>query len=101
MANRNKVVVKSDGTSEVIELTDDEETALDAQEKAWTDAKPSRAFDALRNKRDKLLSETDWWGASDQTMSDAQKKYRSDLRDLPAQYDNSSILGDITWPSKP
>ena len=84
-----------------IEMSNDEMAARVAEEKVWEDAKPSRGFSALRQERDRLLAECDWWGASDQTMSDAQKKYRSDLRDLPAQYDNSSILGEITFPSKP
>ena len=47
------------------------------------------------------LIETDFYALSDVTITDAMKKYRSDLRDLPAQYDNSSVLGDITWPSRP
>jgi len=84
-----------------IPLTDEQEAARDAEEAKWESGKPARGFTGLRSERDRLLAETDWWGASDQTMSDAQKKYRSDLRDLPAQYDNSSVLGEITWPSKP
>ncbi|HAE75304.1 MAG TPA: hypothetical protein DCG52_02810 [Alphaproteobacteria bacterium] len=34
-------------------------------------------------------------------MSDDMTAYRKALRDLPASYDNSSVVGDITWPSKP
>ena len=30
-------------------------------------------------------------------MSDAQKKYRQDLRDIPTQSD----VDNITWPTKP
>ena len=96
MANYMKNV---DGVD--IEMTDEEHAARVAEEKAWSDAAPARAFSGLRNERDQKLAETDWWGASDQTMSDDQKKYRSDLRDLPSKYDNSSVVGDITWPSKP
>ena len=84
-----------------IEMTDEEHAARVAEEKVWSDAAPARAFSGLRQERDQKLAETDWWGASDQTMSDDQKKYRSDLRDLPSKYDNSSVVGDITWPSKP
>ena len=52
----------------------------------------------IRTKRDKLLTETDWWGASDNTMSDAMTAYRKALRDYPATWtsDNSSA-----WPTKP
>ena len=87
---------------ERIQLTQDEEDQRDAEEKAWEDAKPSRAFKALRIKRDRLLAETDYFALSDVTMSDDMTAYRKALRDLPAQYDNSSILSDeITWPVKP
>jgi len=87
---------------EKVMFTQAQEDQRDAEEAAVEAARPAVAFKALRQVRDEKLQETDWWGASDQTMSDAQKKYRSDLRDLPAQYDNSSILsGEITWPSKP
>ena len=51
----------------------------------------------LREQRNILLAETDWWAASDKTMSDAQTAYRKALRDLPTQSD----VDDITWPDKP
>ena len=51
----------------------------------------------IRSQRDMLLRECDWWASSDLTMSDAQKKYRQDLRDIPSQSD----VDNITWPSKP
>ncbi len=54
----------------------------------------------LREERDRRLAETDWWASSDLTMSDAQKKYRTDLRDVPAQ-DGVTGLDDVTWPTKP
>ena len=57
----------------------------------------ARTMADIRQKRDNLLVETDWWGASDNTMTDAQTAYRSALRDVPAQSD----LNNITWPTKP
>ena len=86
---------------EKVMFTADEETARDAEEKAWEDEKPVRAFAGLRAERDRKLEETDFYSLSDVTMSDEMKTYRQALRDLPAQYDNSSVVGDITWPSKP
>ncbi len=38
----------------------------------------------LRHLRDEKLKETDYWALSDRSITDAQKKYRQDLRDLPA-----------------
>ena len=84
-----------------IQFTAEEETARDAEEKAWTDNQLNRDLKMLREKRNVLLAETDWWGASDNTMTDAQKKYRQDLRDLPSGLDTVEKVEDVTWPTKP
>ena len=55
----------------------------------------------LRVQRNSLLAETDWWGASDNTMTDAQKKYRQDLRDLTTGLDTVEKVNSVTWPTKP
>ena len=55
----------------------------------------------LREKRNSLLAETDWWGASDNTMTDAQKKYRQDLRDITAGLDTVDKVNAVVWPTKP
>ena len=52
----------------------------------------------VRWERDRLLAETDWWGVSDQTMTQAQSDYRKALRDIPQQ---SGFPSDVTWPTKP
>ena len=59
------------------------------------------ALSNLRDKRNSLLAETDWWGASDNTMTDAQKKYRQDLRDLTAGLDTVDKVNAVVWPTKP
>jgi hypothetical protein len=60
----------------------------------------------LRRERNIRLKETDHWALSDRTMSDAQKKYRQELRDFPAQFvesppqlDEFGDLTEIDWPS--
>lgn len=55
-------------------------------------------FIRLRRKRDDLLSETDWWGTSDRTMTAEQTAYRQALRDLPS---NTTDPANPTWPTKP
>ena len=61
----------------------------------------------LRQERDRLLTETDWWAVSDRTMTDEQSAYRQALRDLPDTatpvLDSSNRLGisGVTWPTKP
>ena len=84
-----------------IEMSDEEHAARVAEEKVWEDAKPSRAFSGLRSQRDQLLADTDHYALSDVTLTDDMTAYRKALRDLPASYDNSSVVGTITWPSKP
>ena len=59
----------------------------------------------LREQRNVLLSETDWWGASDREMTQEQKDYRQALRDLPStanpSLDNNGSLINVTWPANP
>ena len=83
------------------QFTAEEETARDAEEKAWADNKLNRDLIILRNKRNTLLAETDWWGASDNTMTADQTKYRKDLRDLPTGLDTVEKVANVTWPTKP
>ena len=62
----------------------------------------SIGFDAkwivLRKTRNDLLTETDWWAVSDRKMTEAQKKYRQDLRDLPSTISDPE---NVVWPNKP
>ena len=44
-----------------VQFTAEEETARDAEEKAWADGQLDRDLFELRNKRNRLLTETDWW----------------------------------------
>ena len=81
----------------LVQYTAEEETARDAEEKAYKDSAGNREMAEIRTKRDKLLVETDWMANSDVTMSDAWKAYRKALRDVPAQAD----MDNITWPTKP
>ena len=81
-----------------VQFTAEEETARDAEEKAWADGAVGRAQANLRSKRNRLLAETDFYALSDVTMSDDMKTYRQSLRDLPA---NTSDPANPTWPTKP
>ena len=84
-----------------VQFTAEEETARDAEEKAWADAAPARALADLRAKRNRLLAETDYYALSDVTMSDDMKTYRQNLRDLPAGKDTDDKCEGATWPTKP
>jgi len=57
-----------------------------------------QAEDAVRNKRDLLLSDTDWMALSDNTVTPAWASYRQALRDVTAQ---EGFPFSVDWPAKP
>lgn len=92
-----KIVVSDDG-AESVELTAEEESAINAEVKAWADTLPTRAMADIRQERDQKLADTDWWAMPDSpSMSEAQTQYRQDLRDFPSTVD----INNIVWPTKP
>ena len=70
-------------------------SAVSAKKDELVAAEPMRL---LRKERNRRLAEVDWWAVSDRTMTDAQKKYRTDLRDITK---SATSLDDVTWPTKP
>tara|TARA_R100000458_G_C8094722_1_gene123926 strand:+ start:222 stop:560 length:339 start_codon:yes stop_codon:yes gene_type:complete len=80
------------GSDPALKPTDE---AIEAENTRIQNDLPNRR---LRADRNKLLAETDWMANSDVTMSDAWKKYRQDLRDIPA---NTADPANPTWPTKP
>ena len=86
---------------ERVQLTAEEETARDTEEQAWSDGAFDRAIADLRSKRNRLLSDTDFYALSDVTMSSDMTTYRQALRDLPAGKDTVKKVNDATWPTKP
>jgi hypothetical protein len=58
----------------------------------------AKPWEDLREERNRRLAETDWWASSDLTMTDEQKLYRAQLRDLPA---TTKDPANPTWPTKP
>ena len=85
----------------IVQFTAAEETARDAEEKAWEDGALARAQANLRSKRNALLVATDFYALSDVTMSDDMKTYRQELRDLPSGKDTVAKCNDAVFPDKP
>ena len=83
------------------QMTDAEEAARDAEEKAWTNGALTRAMDTLRTNRNRKIAETDYLALSDVTMSDAWKTYRQSLRDITNGVDTVEKAENVTWPTKP
>ena len=52
----------------------------------------------IREKRNKLLAETDFYALSDVTMTTEMSNYRQQLRDLPSSTSNPD---DVVFPTKP
>ena len=99
MADRYKMV-----NGERVKLTAKENAQRDAEEKAWSDGAYDRAMISLREKRNNLLKETDYYALSDVTMSNDMKTYRQELRDLPGTLANDATAADVnavTFPTKP
>ena len=86
---------------ENVQFTAEEETAADNAETTWNNAAPARALARLRERRNILLAETDFYGNSDVTMSSDMTTYRQALRDLPAGKDTVDKCENATWPTKP
>ena len=86
---------------EIVQFTAEEEAARDAEEQAWADGALASAQARLRESRNRLLAETDFYALSDVTMSDDMKTYRQNLRDLPEGKDTVEKCENATWPTKP
>ena len=76
-------------------------TNREAEIKEFEDAQLDRDLSELREKRDKLLAETDFYALSDVTMSSDMQTYRQNLRDLPSGLDTIEKVANVTWPTKP
>ena len=59
------------------------------------------AIQNLRTKRNTLLAETDYLALSDQTLTDEQKKYRQDLRDITNGLTTVKEVEAVEFPTKP
>ena len=81
------------------------ETEIQAKIAELKAAEPMRLLRLERNRR---LAALDWWtsrAVDGIALTEAQKNYRQQLRDLPAtadpQLDEDSNLTNVTWPEVP
>ena len=84
-----------------IELTAEEISELENQDTIFESQKLDRALERLREKRNRLLAQTDWMANSDVTMSNDWKTYRQQLRDLTNGLTTVEQVEAVTWPTKP
>ena len=93
-------VTGSDANGSAIESSDPNDfgttwAAVSAKKDELVAAEPLRL---LREERNRLIAETDWWASSDLTMTAEQTAYRQALRDITNTY---TSLDDVVWPTKP
>ena len=86
---------------ERIQLTAEEEAQRDQEEADWEAGAFDRAITDLRQRRNNLLSDTDFHALSDVTMSDEMKQYRQDLRDITVGLSTKEQVEDKEFPTKP
>ena len=84
-----------------VDFTAEEETAWDNSAIVYANGAFNRAIARLREDRNRLLAQTDFYALSDVTMSSDMTTYRQALRDLPAGKDTVSKCENATWPTKP
>ena len=84
-----------------IQLTAEEEVQRDQEEADWEAGAFDRAIADLRQRRNALLSATDFYALSDNTMSDEIKQYRQNLRDLPSGLSTKEEVEAKEFPTKP
>ena len=84
-----------------VQFTAEEETARDAEEQAWRDGAFDRKIADLRQRRNRLLSATDFYGLQDVSMTQDMTNYRQALRDLPDGLTTVEDVEAVTFPTKP
>jgi len=72
-------------SSGLVELTNEEKQAIVDKWNAHQSKSAERKLERIKRMRNQKLSETDWWVISEQ-ITDAQKTWRQNLRNLPQDY---------------
>ena len=84
-----------------VQFTEAEETARDAEEQAWRDGAFDRKIADLRQRRNSLLSATDFYALQDVSMTQDMTNYRQALRDLPDGLTTVEEVEAKEFPTKP
>ena len=84
-----------------VQLTEEEIAQRAVEESAWEAGAYDRAMADLRQKRNSLLSATDYLALSDNTMSDNVKAYRQALRDITEGVTTKEQVEAVEFPTKP
>ena len=83
-----------------VQLTQDEINEIQTFRDEWQSKSLDRALIKFRETRNNLLAKTDWTALSDNTMSDAMKTYRQQLRDAPSGLDTVEKVEAYEFPTE-
>jgi hypothetical protein len=88
-----------------VELTAQEIAQRQAEATAWANGAFDRAIAGLRQRRNILLSSSDWTVLSDSPLSETEKtawlEYRQDLRDITEGVTTEAKVKAVVFPDKP
>ena len=88
-----------------VPFTAEEEAQRDAEEQAWNDGAFDRAIADLRQRRNKLLQESDWTVLSDNTLTNVQRtswmNYRTELRNITEGLSTIENVNSVVFPNTP
>ena len=84
-----------------VDLSVEEQAEHDARVQAYQDGAFDRKIADLRQRRNSLLSATDFYGLQDVSMTQDMTNYRQALRDLPDGLTTVEDVEAVTWPTKP
>jgi len=85
----------------IVPFTAEEEAQRDAEELAFANGAFDRAMADLRQKRNSLLTATDYLALSDNTLTSAMSTYRQALRDLTDGLTTLDEVNAVSFPTKP
>ena len=84
-----------------VPFTAEEEAQRDAEEQAWNNGAFDRAMADLRQRRNRLLAETDYLALSDNTLTAEMTTYRTELRDITEGLTTVDEVNSVVFPTKP
>ena len=88
-----------------VELTAEEIAQRQAEEQVWLEGAFDRAIADLRQRRNGLLSSSDWTQLPDTTLTTAEKtawmNYRTELRNITNGLTTVEEVNSVKFPTKP
>ena len=99
-----KLIITPQG-NQLVDLTQEELNQMQIEKTTWDNGAFTRAISDLRNKRNKLLAESDYIVLADSPIPSVKKSefmnYRTALRNLTQGLDTIEKINNVAYPLKP